>query len=150
MRAVMHEQIPGIGNERARNESASRDQIDQREANPYLPKNCEDRVVRIGVMQPMFGWCETMQHKAMNDIFGKGPCNDAAGEKHSVRTHSEPRNGKQDDCEQRRYEYFAEIDDGGPGSIRGAAPSDAPPRSALRRRDTQRSSPGVYRKPNPS
>jgi len=28
-------------------------------------------------MQPMFGRCEAMQHKAMNDIFGKGPCNDA-------------------------------------------------------------------------
>ncbi len=35
------------------------------------------------MIQPMFGWCETMQHKAMNDIFGKGPCNDAAGEKHA-------------------------------------------------------------------
>src|SRR5258707_8872893 len=52
MRAVMHEQIPGIGNQRTRNESAACDQIDQRETNPYLPKDCEDRVVGIGVMQP--------------------------------------------------------------------------------------------------
>src|SRR6266436_5378589 len=52
MRAVMHEQIPGIGNQRTRNESAACDQIDQRETNPDLPKDCEDRVVGIGVMQP--------------------------------------------------------------------------------------------------
>jgi hypothetical protein len=81
MRAVMHEQIPGIGNQRTRNESAGCDQIDQRETNPYLPKDCEDRVVGIGVMQPMFGRCETMQHKAMHDIFRKGQRNDTTGEK---------------------------------------------------------------------
>jgi hypothetical protein len=80
MRAVMHEQIPGIGNQRTRNESAACDQMDQRETNPYLPKNCEDRAAGVGVILPMFGRCETMQHKAKNDIFGKGPCNDAAGE----------------------------------------------------------------------
>jgi hypothetical protein len=78
MRAVMHEQIPGIGNQRTRNESAACDQIDQRETNPYLPKNCENRAVGVGMMLPMFGRCEAMQHKAMNDIFGEGPCNDAA------------------------------------------------------------------------
>jgi hypothetical protein len=39
MRAVVHEQIPGIGNQHARNESAACDRIDQRETNPYLPKN---------------------------------------------------------------------------------------------------------------
>src|SRR5258708_19444018 len=88
MRAVMHEQIPGIGDKRACNESAAYDQIDQRETNPYLPKNCEDRVVGISVMQPMFGRCEAMQHKAMNDIFRKGPCTDAAGENHTVTPHS--------------------------------------------------------------
>jgi hypothetical protein len=46
----------------------------------------------IGVMQPMFGRCETMQHKAMHDIFRKGQRNDTTGEKHSVRTNSELRN----------------------------------------------------------
>jgi hypothetical protein len=92
VRAVMHEQIPGIGNQRTRNESAACDKIDQRETNPYLPKNCEDRVVGMGVVQPMFGWCETMQHKAMHDIFRKGQRNDATSEKQSVRTHSELRN----------------------------------------------------------
>ena len=76
----MHEQIPGIGNQRTRNESAACDQIDQRETNPYLPKNCEDRAVGVGMMLPMLGRCDAMQHKAMNDIFGEGPCNDAGGE----------------------------------------------------------------------
>jgi hypothetical protein len=32
------------------------------------------------MMQPMFGRCEAMQHKAMNHIFGKGPRNDATAE----------------------------------------------------------------------
>jgi hypothetical protein len=50
MRAVVHEQIPGIGHWHARNERAACDQIDQRETNPYLPKNCEDRVVGVGMM----------------------------------------------------------------------------------------------------
>jgi hypothetical protein len=47
----------------------------------------------------MFDWCETMQHKAMHDIFRKGQRNDPTGEKHSIRTHSERRNRQQDDCE---------------------------------------------------
>lgn len=113
MRAVVDEQIPGIGNQRARSESAACDQIDQRETNPYLPKNCEDRVVGIGMMEPMFVWCEAMQHKAMHEIFRKGQRNDTTGEKHSVRTYSELRNCQQDDSEQGRYQHFAEIDDGG-------------------------------------
>src|ERR1700692_2719514 len=61
----------------------------------------------------MFDWCETMQHKAMHGIFCKGQSNDTTDEKHSVRTHSELRNCQQDDCEQGRYQHFAEIDDGG-------------------------------------
>ena len=92
MRAVMHEQIPGIGHQRARKESAATDQIERRETHPYLPKNREDRPIRVGMVNSMFSWCEIVQHKTMNDIFGEGPCNDAAGEKHSVRTHSELRN----------------------------------------------------------
>jgi hypothetical protein len=65
------------------------------------------------MMQPMFDWCEPMQHKAMHEIFRKGQCNDTTGEKHSVKTHSELRNCQQNDCEQKRYQHFAEIDDGG-------------------------------------
>jgi len=45
-----------------------------------------------GVMQPMFTWCETMQHETMHDIFGKSPRNDTAGEKRSVRNPGQPRN----------------------------------------------------------
>jgi hypothetical protein len=51
----------------------------------------------------MFDWCETMQHKAMYDIFRKGQRNDTTGEKHGVRTHSERRNRQQDDCERGSY-----------------------------------------------
>jgi hypothetical protein len=40
----------------------------------------------------MFVWYETMQHKAMHDIFRKSQRNDTTGEKHSVRTQSELRN----------------------------------------------------------
>jgi hypothetical protein len=63
------------------------------------------------MMQPVFDWCETMQHKAMHEIFRKGQRND--GEKHNVRTHSELRNCQQNDREQKRYQHFTEIDDGG-------------------------------------
>src|ERR1700730_14234244 len=84
MRAVVHEQIPGIGTWRARNESAACDQIDQRETNPYLPKNCEDRAVGIGMMSTMFDWCEPMQHKAMNEILRKGQSDDTTDETPTV------------------------------------------------------------------
>ena len=80
MRAMVYEQIPGIRNKRARNENAACDEIDQRETNPYLPENCEDRSIRICVVQRMFSWREMVQHKAVNDIFGKGPRNDAPAE----------------------------------------------------------------------
>ena len=51
MRAVMYEQIPTIGDERARNYSSTGNQIDERETNPYLPKDRENRFVRICMMQ---------------------------------------------------------------------------------------------------
>jgi hypothetical protein len=47
------------------------------ETGPYLPKNIEDRLVLVGMMKRILGWYEAMQHKAMNNIFGKGPGNDA-------------------------------------------------------------------------
>jgi hypothetical protein len=53
----------------------------------------------MGMMLPMSDWCETMQHKAMHEIFRKGQRNDTTGEKLRVRTHSELRNCQQDDCE---------------------------------------------------
>jgi len=43
-------------------------------------------------MKRMLGWYETMQHKAMNDVFGKGPRDDAGGKKRGVGTGSERRN----------------------------------------------------------
>ena len=66
MCAVMHEQIPAIGEQRARKESAAGHQIDKRETAPNLPKNCEDCAIRVGMMKPMLGWYEIVQHKAMN------------------------------------------------------------------------------------
>jgi hypothetical protein len=80
MRAVVHEQIPGIPNKRARNENAACDEIDQRETNPYLPENLEDRSIGACVVQAMFSRREIVQPKAMNDIFGKGPRNDTSAE----------------------------------------------------------------------
>jgi hypothetical protein len=53
----MHEQIPSISNQRARNERATCDQIDQRKTNPFSPENCEIRVVwrraRSAISQPI-------------------------------------------------------------------------------------------------
>src|SRR6266550_975277 len=113
MGAVVHEQIPGIGNQHARKESAATDQIDQRETSPYLPKNREDCPIGVGMVSPMLSWREIVQHKTMNDVFGKGPRNDAAGEKRSGGGHSERRDREQDDCEQGSYQHFAKIDQGG-------------------------------------
>jgi hypothetical protein len=48
-------------------------QIGQRETNPDLAKDCEYRVVWVGMMQPMLNRREAMQHKAMNKIFSKRP-----------------------------------------------------------------------------
>jgi hypothetical protein len=44
------------------------------------------------MMSTMFDWCETMQHKAMNEIFRKGQIDDTTDEKHTVGTQSELRN----------------------------------------------------------
>lgn len=92
MGAVMHKQVPGIGDQSARKESAAGDQIDQRKTTPYLPEDGEDRLVRVGMMKAVSGWHETMQHKAVNAIFGKGPRNNADDKKHGVESHSELRN----------------------------------------------------------
>jgi hypothetical protein len=54
----------------------------QRETNPYLP-NCEDRFIRVGMMQPMFPWREIVQHKAMDRVFGKRPRNYTSDENRS-------------------------------------------------------------------
>jgi hypothetical protein len=47
---VMHEQIPGMGNQCPGQENAADDEVDDCETSPYLPENDEDRFVRTGVM----------------------------------------------------------------------------------------------------
>lgn len=81
---MMHKKIPRVCDERASNEGAAGDQISQHETNPYLPKDCEDRLVGVGMMQPMLGRREAMQHKAMNKIFGKSPSHHPTDEKCGV------------------------------------------------------------------
>ena len=49
--AVMHKKIPGVCDERPGNESAAGDQIDQRATNPDLPKDFEDSLVGVGMVQ---------------------------------------------------------------------------------------------------
>jgi hypothetical protein len=112
MRAVMHEEIPSIGNERARKESAAGYKIGQREANPYLPKNCEDRFIRVGMMQPMFPWRKIVQNKAMDRVFGKRPRNYTAYENRSGGAYFEWRDHEQNDRENGHNQHFAEMDDG--------------------------------------
>jgi hypothetical protein len=43
------------------------------------------------MMNPVLSWREIVQHKAMNEIFGKGPRNDATGERCSGGGYSERR-----------------------------------------------------------
>ena len=109
----MHKKIPGVCDERPSDKSSPGYQIGHGETNPDLPKDCEDRLVGVGMVQPMLGWRKAMQHKSVNKIFGKSPSDHATDEKRSASTHSKMRNCQQDDGEQGRYQYFAEIDDGG-------------------------------------
>jgi len=86
-------------------------QIEQRETNPDLPKIVRTASSGLAWCMPMLGWREAVQHKAVNKIFGKSPSNHATDEWRSVSTHSEMRNRQQQDCKQRGYQHFAEIDD---------------------------------------
>jgi hypothetical protein len=108
----MHKKIPSVCDERPSDKSSPGYQIGHGETNPDLPKDCEDRLVGVGMMQPVLGWRKAMQHKAVNKIFGKSPPDHATNKKRSASTHSKMRNCQQDDGEQGRYQYFAEIDDG--------------------------------------
>src|SRR3954454_7644061 len=78
----------------------------------------------------MFDRRETMQHKAMHDVFRQGQRNDTTGEKHSVGTDPELRNCQQTNCEQGRYWHFAEINDCGHEPNLGARPSSAQRRAS--------------------
>jgi hypothetical protein len=42
-----------------------------------------------------------------DDIFGKGPCDDAGGEERSVRTQPERRNRQQEDCDSANRTWLA-------------------------------------------
>jgi hypothetical protein len=118
--AMMDKQIPGISYQRACKEGASGDQIDKRETNPYLPEDSQDRVVGIGVVQPVLRWHEIMQHETVNGIFAEGPRDDATGEKCNGETHSEGRGRNQNDRKQGSNCHFPEIDDGGHEATLGA------------------------------
>jgi hypothetical protein len=65
------------------------------------------------MMHPMPPWNEIVQHKPMDEIFDKGPQDGAPDEKLRGGGHSERRDRQQNNCRQRREEYFSEIDDGG-------------------------------------
>ena len=67
----MHKKIPSVCDERPSDKSSPGYQIGHGETNPDLPKDCDDRLVGVGMMQPVLGWREAMQHKAVNKIFGK-------------------------------------------------------------------------------
>jgi hypothetical protein len=76
----MYEQIPGISDQHPRKNSAASNQIDEREARPYLPKNRQNRFVRTRVMQPMPYWCEIVKEEAMDGIFANGQYKDTDDE----------------------------------------------------------------------
>ena len=90
----MHKQIPSIGNQRARQECATGNRIDERETNPYLPENCKDRdwhdAGRVAL---------ALDCVARSDVFAEGPCNGSACEKRTGVSRFERRDRKQHDCE---------------------------------------------------
>ena len=57
------------------------DNIDECETSPYLPENCEHRLIGVYMVHAMSRWNEIVQHKPMNKIFDKGPHDDAPDEK---------------------------------------------------------------------
>ena len=67
----MHKKIPGVCDERSSDKGSPAYQIGHGETNPDLPKESEDRLVGVGMMQPVLGWRKAMQHKAVNKIFGR-------------------------------------------------------------------------------
>ena len=53
MSAIVDGQIPGVSDESAGQEGASRDQVDNAEGEPYLPEDLVGGVSRPGVMNPV-------------------------------------------------------------------------------------------------
>ena len=84
------------------------------------------------MMNPMLSSREIVQHKAMNEIFGKRPRNDATGERRGGGGYSERRDRQQEDCQHRDNQHFPEINDSGHGPIRaGDADANTATRAAL-------------------
>ena len=56
-------------------------QVNESECQPYLPQTLVDVVLRVGVMRSVFAWGNSVQYKAMRQIFGESPGHDAEREK---------------------------------------------------------------------
>ena len=113
MGTMMDMQIPGVGDENASQKGASRDQVDDGEGQPYLPEDLVDTVLRPRVMNPVLDWRDTMQHKAMGDVFSERPCRQTATEQNSGNGGHKSRDGEQHDGSRSREDQFAEIDSDG-------------------------------------
>jgi hypothetical protein len=60
MGAIVDIQIPGVSDESAGQNSASRGQVDNAEGEPYLPEDPVDSVLRARVMNPVLDWGDSM------------------------------------------------------------------------------------------
>jgi len=78
-------------------------------------------------MQSVLSGHKLVEYKTMKNIFGKGPHDDARDEKLRGGSQSQRRDRQQNDCQQKRNEDFAEIEDGGHAPSLGARPSSAQP-----------------------
>jgi hypothetical protein len=74
----MDKQIPGVGDESAGQNGSSRGQVEDHEANPYLPEDLVYSLFRARVMDPVRYWGDGMQHKAMSDVFSQRERHDTA------------------------------------------------------------------------
>lgn len=113
VRTMMHKQIPGIGSQGARKERTAGNQIDERKTDPDLPEKSPDRFIGVCVMHSVLFGHKLVEYEPMKNIFGKGPRDDTRDEKLRSGSHSERGHRQQNDCQQRRNEDFAEIEDGG-------------------------------------
>ena len=78
MGAIVDIQIPGVSDESAGQNCASRGQVDNAEGEPYLPEDHVDSVLWARVMNPVLDWGDSMQHKAMRYVLGQRPCHETA------------------------------------------------------------------------
>jgi len=76
----MDRQIPGVSHQSAGENGAACRQVNNTESEPYLPEDLVDSVSRVRVMDPVLYGGDGMQYEAMSDVFGQGPCREAATE----------------------------------------------------------------------